>query len=253
MEIGVGLCCEEAARLILSDPAPAEFETYLTDADPDDEEGEDAPLYLPLLSLRERLFALLQNRTLPLKERMAQALRLAAAIQDQINRGEVPAEDTPFSETQAVPCDVKTVLAAAVDVHAEMEYLEQEWMDSIHDLREHMEELDFPGFFAALGERRYEYEHVLVYLVFRYFLKAVYDENALVKIQQAILMVLTMGALGCRVWQKTGRFSLADQIEVTRQYSKEVEYSDDNMELLSEGFLFEPGLDIRHLLGWLEG
>ena len=31
MEIGVGLCCEEAARLILSDSAPAEFETYLTD------------------------------------------------------------------------------------------------------------------------------------------------------------------------------------------------------------------------------
>ena len=39
MEIGVGLCCEEAARLILSDPAPTEFETYLTDADADDDDG----------------------------------------------------------------------------------------------------------------------------------------------------------------------------------------------------------------------
>ena len=61
-----------------------------------------------------------------------------------------------------------------------------------------------------------------------------------------------MAALGVRQWQKTGRFSLADQIEVCRQYSKEVEYSDDNMEALAEAFLFEEALSTEHLLGFLE-
>ena len=252
IEIGVGLCCEEAARLILSDSAPAEFETYLTDADADDDDGEEAPLYLPLLDLRDRLFDLLQDRSLPLRQRMANALRLTAAVQGVVNRGEVPTQDIAPSDLAAEPADWKTVLAAAVAVHREMEVLEEDWADSVAGLASHLDGLDWRGFLDALGERVYEYEHLSVYLVFRYFLKAVYDEDALTKIKQMILMVLVMAALGVRQWQKTGRFSLADQIEVCRQYSKEVEYSDDNMEALAEAFLFEEALSTEHLLGFLE-
>ena len=248
MEIGVGLCCEEAARLILSDPAPAAFETLLTDADPDDEEEEDAPLYLPLLEQRERLLSLLQDRTVPLNLRLARALRLAHALQEQINRGEIPRTDTPLSDIPAG--DGSGVLEAALALHGEMEVLEQAWAEDIQDARAHRP--DWAGFAAALGERVYEYEHLAVYLLFRYFLKAVWDENVLVKLEQCVLMVLTMAALGARVWARTGQFTLSEQIEVTRQYSKEVEYSDDNMELLAEGFLFEPALSLPALLGALE-
>ena len=246
VEIGVGLCCEEAARLILSDPDPVEFETLVTDADPDDDQEEEAPLYLPLLSLRERLLDILQDRSLPLNRRLAQALRLAQSIQEQLNRGDLPREDTPLS---ALPAgDGSEVLSAALSLHGEMETLEPEWHQRILDVHAP----DWQGFAAALGERVYEYEHLAVYLLFRYFLKAVYDENALVKVEQMVVMVLTMAALGAAQWQRRGVFTLADQIEVARQYSKEVEYSDDNMELLAEGFLFEPGLSLPALLGALE-
>lgn len=251
MEIGVGLCCEEAARLILSDPAPAEFETYLTDED--EEEDEDAPLYLPLLSIRDRLFELLQDRSLPLARRMALALRLAQSVQEALNRGESPEEDLTPSTLPAVPTAWQAVLSASLAVHQEMEYLEEDWRQSADDLAEHLEELDWSGFRQALEGRGYEYEHLCVYLIFRYFLKAVYDEDALTKVKQMVLMVLTMAALGARRWQVTGEYTLAHQIEVTRQYSKEVEYSDDNMEALAEAFLFEPALSTAALLGLLEG
>ena len=142
MEIGVGLCCEEAARLILSDSAPAEFETYLTDADADDDDGEEAPLYLPLLDLRDRLFDLLQDRSLPLRQRMANALRLTAAVQGVVNRGEVPTQDIAPSDLAAEPADWKTVLAAAVAVHREMEVLEEDWADSVAGLASHLDGLD---------------------------------------------------------------------------------------------------------------
>ncbi|MBQ8934997.1 MAG: flagellin lysine-N-methylase [Oscillospiraceae bacterium] len=251
-EIGVGLCCEEAARLILSDSAPAEFETYLTDADADDDDGEEAPLYLPLLDLRDRLFDLLQDRLLPLRQRMANALRLAAAVQDVMNRGEVPPADIAPSDLAAGRPSGQSVLAAALSVHLEMEVLEEEHMACIEDVLAHLDGLDWAGFCAALGERVYEYEHLAVYLVFRYFLKAVYDGDALVKVKQMIVMVLAMAALGVRQWQKSGQFTRSDQIEVCRQYSKEVEYSDDNMEALAEAFLFEEELSTQHLLGFLE-
>lgn len=252
MEIGVGLCCEEAARLILADPAPAAFETYLTDSDPDDEEEEDVPLYLPLLTLRDRLFELLQDRSLPLGWRMANALRLAKRAQEQINREVLPEGDLALSQLAAEPAEWRAVLAALLEAHREMEYLELDWMDGVNDLAGHLEKLDWPGFQAALGGRGYEYEHLLVYLVFRYSLKAAYDGDFLGRLQQAVGMTLTMAALGARQWQRTGHFSLADQIEVTRQYSKEVEYSDDNMEILREAFLFAPELSLPKLLGLLE-
>lgn len=250
MEIGVGLCCEEAARLILSDPAPAEFETYLTDQD--EEEEEDAPLYLPLLEVRDVLFELLQDRSRPLRRRMADGLRLAMGIQEAINRGG-PITEVRVSAEQGTPVSWQRVLRALLSVHREMETLEADWTEMLADLEAHLEELDWTGFRQAMAERSYEYEHLAVYLIFRYFLKAVYDGNALVKMEQTVAMVLTMAALGARQWQRTGRFTLADQIEVTRQYSKEVEYSDDNMEALAEAFLFEPELSPQSLLGLLEG
>lgn len=252
MEIGVGLCCEEAARLILSDPAPAEFVTYLTDGIPDDEDGEEMPLYLPLLELRDRLFTLAQDRSLPLARRMAGILRLAQGAQEAINRGTLPQPGLE-PDREVVPRQAwLPVLQALLKVHGEMEYLDQRWMDQVATLSAHLPELDWEGFRSALGERGYEYEHLLVYLLFRYSLKGAFDGRFLPRVQMGVVMTLAMAALGAWQWQQTGRFSLADQIEVTRQYSKEVEYSDDNMAALEEALAFEPALSLPGLLCLLE-
>ncbi|MCD7754015.1 MAG: flagellin lysine-N-methylase [Clostridiales bacterium] len=250
MEIGVGLCCEEAARLILSDPEPCEFVSYLTDAEEDE---EPLPLYPPLLALRDRLFETVQDRARPLALRWAEALRLTRTAQRAMNENRIPDPACEPDTLAAVPTPWQTVLAALLDAHLEMEVLEPTWGRTLAELRENLETLDWPGFFAALGERGYEYEHLTVYLIFRYFLKASFDGDALGRLEQTVGMVLTVAALGAWQWQQMGRFSLADQIEVARQYSKEVEYSDDNMETLAEAFLFEEPLSLPHLLGLLEG
>lgn len=251
MEIGVGLCCEEAARLILSEPAPAEFETYLTDVG--EEEEEDLPLYLPLLEARDRIFDLLQDRSRPLRARLASVLRFAMALQEKINRGEGLTGGESPSAVPTEPGRWQDVLSVLVSLHREMEYLDEGWQSRLSDLEEHLEELDWERFTAALGDRVYEYEHLAVYLTFRYFLKASFDENALVKVWQMIAMVLMMAALGLRRWQQEGALPLREQIDVVREYSKEVEYSDDNMEALAEALLFEPELKPEVLLGLLEG
>ncbi len=250
MEIGVGLCCEEAARLILSDPEPCEFASYLTDAEEDE---EPLPLYPPLLELRDRLFEIVQDRTRPLPLRWAEALRLTRAAQREMNENRLPDPACGPDDLAAAPTPWQPVLAALLDAHLEMEALEPEWSRTLGELRENLETLDWQGFSAALGERAYEYEHLTVYLIFRYFLKAAFDGDALGRLTQAVGMVLTIAALGAWQWQQTGTFSLADQIEVARQYSKEVEYSDDNMETLAEAFLFEEPLRLPCLLGLLEG
>ena len=250
MEIGVGLCCEEAARLILSDPAPCEFETWITDSEEEDE--EPAPLYPLLVEVREVLFALLQEREQPLRLRLARCLRLALSLQEAVNRGEDP-EELAFSRLPGEQRSWQQVLAATLRVHQEMEHLNPEWTAVLEDLDSHQEELDWTGFERALGQRSYEYEHLAVYLIFRYFLKAVYDKKPLEKVWQTVVMVLMMATLAARRWGEKNDLTLLDQIEVVRLYSSETEYSDENMQLLAEALLFEPELSAAGLLGLLEG
>lgn len=74
-ELGIGLCCEEAARLILFQTENTEI-TLLAD------DGEENGLWedeAEILALRDTLFALLQNRALPLSERVHAMLKTVNA------------------------------------------------------------------------------------------------------------------------------------------------------------------------------
>ena len=252
LELGVGLCCEEAARLILEDPEPAEFFTYLTDQADDRE--EDAPLYPALLDLRERLLGAVQDRSRPLALRLATALRLAQAAQEAVNRGKLP---DPEAEPFPLPADPEAgrgVLRALVEAHREMEVLEPSWAQDLARLEARLDGLDWPGFRAWVGERAYEYEHLAVYFLYRYFLPSIWDDNPLAAVQLAVGMTLTAAALAALVWTEAdGAPAPEMRWEAARQYSKEVEYSEDNMELLREAFLFTPELSPAALLGLLEG
>ena len=221
MEIGVGLCCQEAAQLILSDPAPADFETVITDDDPDDGENGDFPLYLPLLSLRETLFEIAQDRTLSLQERVEELLDMAADVQRQID-----------GTARKLPVFSRSYLRNVLEVHTKMEALNPAWLEEVEAVLGHADSLDWSGFSASLGQRGYEYEHILVYLLFRYVLKAVFDGELFSRVRMAVDMTLAIAALGVWRWMNTGRFTLSDQIDVAKEYSKEVEYSDENMENL---------------------
>ena len=76
VESGLGLCCEEACRLILTGREPFRL-TRLEDL-PDDPEETEEPLE-PLLALRRRAFRLLEERPLP--EALEALARLGYAAQ----------------------------------------------------------------------------------------------------------------------------------------------------------------------------
>ena len=67
-ETGLGLCCEEAARLLTEGKGPLRLV--------EESDGEDGGAPTPLLALREDIFTLLADDAHPLTERMADALAL---------------------------------------------------------------------------------------------------------------------------------------------------------------------------------
>lgn len=200
VEEGLGLCCEEVGRLLLSHEAPLTFLSLPCEGE-DESAGED---YLALLSQRERLFEVLQNRTKPLQTRLCEVFSLCN-------------ENRP-----------EHTLAEDVSFLLELEILEPEWRRALEQLRADPQE-------SWDAELERDGEHLMVYLLFRYWLSwglERWDEGFVLHFGAFSLRLL--GALRGMTLRETGRLTLADRVEWLRRWSAELEYSEDNLDALAD-------------------
>ena len=98
-------------------------------------------------------------------------------------------------------------------------------------------------------EKEYEFEHILVYYIFNYFLGGAYDHDILTKVKFAVVSYLVILELDISVWLKQQKeFLYEDQVLVAHAYSKEVEHSYNNYESLQLVLSAHPILDMEHIL-----
>lgn len=199
-EIGLGLCCEAAGSLILGREAPMTLRA----------EGEDEPLDEEesfLLSLRETVIALAQDRSLPIRERMKNILALCR-------------------------CEADTDPMKWIDFYRGLERLEDSWTAVLDELEAVYPGVDIHAFARYMRGREREYEQLLVYFIYRHFLAAYDDGDVSGKAAFAILSVEMLMALGAVHYHLYGEFTFADQVEYARRYSSEIEYSQENLDVL---------------------
>ena len=95
----------------------------------------------------------------------------------------------------------------------------------------------------------YEYENILSYFVFRYFLKGVFDRDVLTKVKMAIVSTLMIMQCDMAVWKRnSGSLSFTERVDIAHLYSREVEHSEENFAALCKLFAHkkvfdEAGLD----------
>ena len=79
-------------------------------------------------------------------------------------------------------------------------------------------------------------ERLLYYFIYRHFIKAYEDDNLIDKIKFAVLSVLMIEIVAkyCKVYDSS--FELLD---IAKMYSKEIEYSEENIEAIFEELLFD--------------
>ena len=140
--------------------------------------------------------------------------------------------------------------------YEELETIGEEWNRVKAQLLEFYSEENYESahaaFLHAQRYREYEYEHLMAYYTFRYFMRAFYDNNLLDKAQFAVasfLMVLDIDAMN--YFANGENFGLSDRIASAKIYAKEVEHSEENIELLGESFLFEDAFSVEGLLAQL--
>ena len=197
-EVGVGLCCEAAGALILGWDTPM---TLMIEGEPEIPHEEEAYL----LSLREELFAVVRDRSLPLRERMEKLLFLCGSDRDTDPMG-------------------------WADFYLALERLEESWTDTLQELKAMGNSRDEEAFFRYMTGREREYENLLEYFLYRHFLAAYDDGDVAGKAAFAVLSTRMIIALGAVYFKKHGSFSFEDQKELCRRYSSEIEYSQENLD-----------------------
>lgn len=86
-------------------------------------------------------------------------------------------------------------------------------------------------------DSEYEYENLIDYFIFRYFMKAVFDRDILTKVKMGIVGVLVIHQCNMAYWCNNGRkLEFDDIVEIAHLYSREVEHSEENFDRLCRQF-----------------
>lgn len=254
-EVGLGLCCEEAERLLFSDSKPLTFVEEVTQDEEqdysDEDEYTDASDLLDdeseeceqMLEERKAIFSILQNRKKNIGARLKRLL-LQLPYADEMLLLTVPIlewddpESIPKLDYNAKPSTntLKSSALFLIRFFGGMESLDETWPSMMKELEQNIDSLidvdkaaEFIQFMK--GENRlYEYEHIAVYLVYRYYPEILFDGQIEAKILFAAASICLLFLMDLQCFQENGVYTQQDRIELVRRFSKEIEYCPENME-----------------------
>ena len=219
-EGGIGLCCEEAARLILS-----EEHTLIEKQVPDEDCDEyDAQLFGLLTEARELIISHLMNDSLP--EAFSTALDFAEQLQYNIDN-DVPELPGWEQTTQPQTPDIDAVFGC----FTELEPISPDWIPYL------TERLKYARKNVVLNVQDLAYLRRLgVYFIYRYFLKGTFDGEIVSRVKLAAVSVWLIGCLWECERLSRGNCSFEEMCLIAKNYSKEVEYSEENLDALADMF-----------------
>lgn len=200
-EVGIGLCCEEAARIILSKTDPAKLLVIEQNRENCKFERDEREV----LQVRNQLFEIITDRTLSIAKRCQKLLSFGAIVFPQ------------------------KALSEWADIYLSLERLDSVWDSRLLEIKTIQND---DGTLAE--EYAVIYEQLLHYFVYRHFTKGVEDGRYYERLAFSILSIKIIDALGKICFQQKGIVTLEDWVEIVRMYSSEIEYSEDNMQELMD-------------------
>ena len=253
-EISLAMSCPESARLILCRKEPVKFVTVEKKYREEMYEDFDYLLYGKLTDAREMLLEMLQDRSFSIRDRMAMCLVFTHDLQARIYRGDLMAMETVFARFQKpgakkrllklfaeyrnCPEDAKAMKKEMAEQFSKLEVLRESWPVVLSQIADNAENEALEAeFWEEDGDADLEIitEHLMVYFIFTYFCGAVYDEEAHSKMKFAVIGTLMILEASKALWEgnpKAGK--MAAVLEAAKSYSREVEHSDENIELLEK-------------------
>lgn len=268
-ELCLSMSCPEAARLILSSREPVCFGEWQQKEPAENEDFTKDKVFTELLEARDVLFGILQNRDLSIADRAVLYLMYASQIQyvmdnEEVNKlsditvkfsDEAYIKKCLASVRQKDAAAVKDFLEVLFDFMGGLENINQKWILLLEQTagrikEQTAEQIDKAGkeFAAYYREEEYVYEHLMVYYVYRYFMKMVFDGDLYAKSVMCIVTLICIREMDITHWSEAGCFHLEDQIKINYLYSKEIEHCEENLARLYEEFWDNPLYQPKNLI-----
>ncbi len=210
-ECGLGLSCEEACRLLLSDEKPLELI--------EERDGEEISLsgeediiesdrYIFYSAFRERLFDILKSGELTFEERIVKILSLTESF-----------------------CGEKIKIRGyerLVEAYKTTEPIDENWTVFINNLGDRLQDiLKSEDSFKATGGDAI-YAKILAYIIYRHLIKAVFDDSVTERVCFCVESVMFIYLCDMKAFAEKGELTLWDRIVNLKGWSKQIEYSEDN-------------------------
>lgn len=283
-ERGIGLACEEAARIILTDRQPFFLEEIVIDEEAIEDSEYDEQLAQSLFIYRDRIINLMETEKFTFNDKLSFMLESAYELQELINDNNYDSlkdcvkkldfgayrsfEEYMTYKRKVVKgsvFNVKEGVFRVVSTYLELESINDNWSDIINEELDRLEAFsDFGGVGSEIAydynsichefskydaHNTYQYNNIIKYYIFRYVLKAAYDHSLYEKMQLITVNYLILRQMELTRWIKNGKkFDFNDRMEIIHIFSREVEYSEDNLWTLAEEFLFDDIFQINNLL-----
>jgi|GEM_PF-67151 len=232
-EISLCASCPAANRLLLGAEAPLTFRVTCSN-----EAGEPADPWLEsLLICRERTFAILQDRSRPLHERLTELLLLADSAQALLDLDaaeELPALCREWKTPVLPEPTVEGLFPQGWAVLEGLEILGEDWRDLLRQVKTAPAADDSCPDWAL--------ERITSYLLFRYFLKAVGDGDLLSKVELAVFSAVVLRRLE----------GLVGLEEALRLWCREIEHCEENLDALQTAFCTNASMSLKHVLSELK-
>ncbi|MBQ8289062.1 MAG: flagellin lysine-N-methylase [Clostridia bacterium] len=200
-EVGLGLCCEAAAELILTHPEP--FGLVCIENDTSDENGVTDPFEADFFSERSDVFRILCDRTLPLSARINRLTKRyslsLAAIYESDRRWQ--------------------------RVYRNLERLDPAWDDALTA----WERASLPA--SGIADPIFESaaEQLIAYFLYRHLADAICDGRYPERVAFALLSTHVICSVAAA---RSGTPDPDTLIDTARAYSAEVEYDEENVDAI---------------------
>lgn len=272
-EVGISLSCPEAARIILRDSKKAMFELEENDEQVTSYNDINAKLYIELMQCRNIIFNILQDRSFNLNERSSIVLYFAKEIQDKIDNSEISTINNvrkKYSDKEFIKELINTFEKFKnksdykynsmyeyfntfkslkhitpndpLELNSAIRYFWQSEDDKEIYLYKHKE------FDKYYEKNMYKFENILVYFIFRYFMKGIFDYDISAKVKTAIVSYIMIKELCIVRFTEEGELTDSDIVDISHMYSKDIEHLEENIESLAELFETNKVFDIENFI-----
>ena len=242
-ECGVGLCCEEAARIILTNTSP--FSTYETEIPTEECDSYDEELYSYLLNARSKIINHLDNDNIPFGNRIQNILWYAYTLQQNIDNNLLDDEEiinVKINKKNNINSILNYFLSLDFNTNNFYNYLK----NNLIFCDTYFNNFNFKNniFLNNFSDKKNIFsnnllinnylKNISIYFIWRYFLKGIFDYDVLSKIKLTALSISILNFLFYCEIEQNGDLNLDKIIDIVRQYSEEIEYSEDNLQNLAE-------------------